>query len=168
MKQPLKAVDSLLQSIEKQFGKGAMMRLGDHKAERVPCISTGSPSLDEALGCGGYPKGPRRRGIRTGVERQDHAHAPRHRASAKRAGGVAAFVDAEHALDVHYAKNLGVNAQELLVSQPDNGEQALDIAEILVQSGAMDLVVIDSVAALVPKPSSTETWALRTWAFKHG
>ena len=150
MKQPLKAVDSLLQSIEKQFGKGAMMRLGDHKAERVPCISTGSPSLDEALGCGGYPKG---RVVEVyGPESSGKTTLTLHAiAECQAAGGVAAFVDAEHALDVHYAKNLGVNAQELLVSQPDNGEQALDITEILVKSGAIDLVVIDSVAALVPQ-----------------
>jgi len=150
MKQPLKAVDTLLQSIEKQFGKGAMMRLGDRQAERVPCIPTGCPSLDEALGCGGYPKG---RVVEVfGPESSGKTTLTLHAiAQCQAMGGVAAFIDAEHALDVHYAQNLGVNAKELLVSQPDSGEQALDIAEILVRSGAIDLVVIDSVAALVPR-----------------
>ncbi len=150
MKQPLRAVDALLQNVEKQFGKGAMMRLGDRKAERVPCIPTGSPSLDEALGCGGYPKG---RVVEIyGPESSGKTTLTLHAiAQCQAAGGVAAFIDAEHALDVHYAKNLGVNAKELLVSQPDSGEQALDIAEILVKSAAVDLVVVDSVAALVPR-----------------
>ena len=150
MKQSLKAVDALLQNVEKQFGKGAMMRLGDEKAEKVPCIPTGSPSLDEALGCGGYPKG---RVVEIfGPESSGKTTLTLHAiAQCQAMGGVAAFIDAEHALDVHYAKNLGVRPTELLVSQPDNGEQALDIAEILVRSGAVDLVVIDSVAALVPK-----------------
>lgn len=150
MKQPLKAVDALLQSVEKQFGKGAMMRLGDRKAERVPCIPTGSPSLDEALGCGGYPKG---RVVEVfGPESSGKTTLTLHAiAQCQAMGGVAAFIDAEHALDVHYASNLGVDVKELLVSQPDSGEQALDIAEILVRSGAVELIVIDSVAALVPK-----------------
>ena len=150
MKQTLKAVDQVLQSVEKQFGRGAMMRLGDRKAERVPCIPTGSPSLDVALGCGGYPKG---RVVEVfGPESSGKTTLTLHAiAQCQAAGGVAAFIDAEHALDVHYAKKLGVNAKELLVSQPDNGEQALDIAEMLVRSGAIDLVVIDSVAALVPQ-----------------
>ena len=150
MKQSLKAVDSVLLSVEKQFGKGAMMRLGDRKAERVPCIPTGSPSLDEALGCGGYPKG---RVVEVyGPESSGKTTLTLHAiAQCQAMGGVAAFIDAEHALEVHYAKTLGVDAKELLVSQPDSGEQALDIAEILVKSGAIDLVVIDSVAALVPQ-----------------
>jgi len=150
MKQPLKAIDTLLQTIEKQFGKGAMMRLGDKRAERVPCIPTGSPSLDEALGCGGYPKG---RVVEIfGPESSGKTTLTLHAiAQCQAMGGVAAFIDAEHALDVHYAKNLGVQPKDLLVSQPDSGEQALDIAEILVHSGAVDLIVIDSVAALVPK-----------------
>jgi len=150
MKQPLKAVDALLQTVEKQFGKGAMMRLGDQKAERVPCIPTGSPSLDEALGCGGYPKG---RVVEVyGPESSGKTTLTLHAiAQCQAMGGVAAFIDAEHALDIYYAKNLGVQPKELLVSQPDSGEQALDIAEILVRSGVVDLIVIDSVAALVPK-----------------
>ena len=150
MKQPLKAIDALLQTVEKQFGKGAMMRLGDQKAERVPCIPTGSPSLDEALGCGGYPKG---RVVEVyGPESSGKTTLTLHAiAQCQAMGGVAAFIDAEHALDIYYAKNLGVQPKELLVSQPDSGEQALDIAEILVRSGVVDLIVIDSVAALVPK-----------------
>jgi recombination protein RecA len=150
MKQSLKAVDAVLQNVEKQFGKGAMMRLGDQKAQKVPCIPTGSPSLDQALGCGGYPKG---RVVEIfGPESSGKTTLTLHAiAQCQEMGGVAAFIDAEHALDVHYAKNLGVRPTELLVSQPDNGEQALDIAEILVRSGAVDLVVVDSVAALVPK-----------------
>jgi recombination protein RecA len=150
MKQPLKAVDALLQTIEKQFGKGAMMRLGDRMAERVPSIPTGSPSLDEALGCGGYPKG---RVVEIfGPESSGKTTLTLHAiAQCQAMGGVAAFIDAEHALDVHYAQNLGVQPKDLLVSQPDSGEQALDIAEILVRSEAVDLVVIDSVAAPVPK-----------------
>ncbi len=150
MKQSLRAVDAVLQNVEKQFGKGAMMRLGDQKAEKVPCIPTGSPSLDQALGCGGYPKG---RVVEIfGPESSGKTTLTLHAiAQCQEMGGVAAFIDAEHALDVHYAKNLGVRPTELLVSQPDNGEQALDIAEILVRSGAIDLVVIDSVAALVPQ-----------------
>jgi recombination protein RecA len=150
MKAPLKAVDTLLKNVEKQFGKGAMMRLGDHKVDKVPTIGTGSPSLDEALGCGGYPKG---RVIEIyGPESSGKTTLTLHAiAQCQQMGGVAAFIDAEHALDVHYAQKLGVRAEELLVSQPDNGEQALDIAEILVRSATIDLVVIDSVAALVPK-----------------
>ena len=150
MKQTLKAVDTLLQHVEKQFGKGAMMRLGDQKALKVPSISTGSPSLDAALGCGGYPKG---RVVEIyGPESSGKTTLTLHAiAECQRGGGVTAFIDAEHALDVQYAKALGVDAKALLVSQPDNGEQALDIAEVLVRSGAVDLVVIDSVAALVPQ-----------------
>lgn len=150
MKQTLKAVDTLLQNVEKQFGKGAMMRLGDQKAQKVPTISSGSPSLDAALGCGGYPKG---RIVEIyGPESSGKTTLTLHAiAECQRAGGVTAFIDAEHALDVQYAKALGVDPKELLVSQPDNGEQALDIAEVLVRSGAVDLVVIDSVAALVPQ-----------------
>jgi recombination protein RecA len=126
------------------------MRLGDRKAERVPCIPTGCPSLDEALGCGGYPKG---RVVEVfGPESSGKTTLTLHAiAQCQAMGGVAAFIDAEHALDMYYAQNLGVQAQELLVSQPDSGEQALDIAELLVRSAVVDLVVIDSVAALVPK-----------------
>ena len=118
MKQPLKAVDTLLQTIEKQFGKGAMMRLGDRKAERVPCIPTGCPSLDDALGCGGYPKG---RVVEVfGPESSGKTTLTLHAiAQCQAAGGVAAFIDAEHALDIYHAQHPGVNAKDPLVSQPD-------------------------------------------------
>ncbi len=144
------AIREAVRFIEKQFGKGAIMALGHKKAEDVPVIRSGALSLDRALGCGGYPKG---RVVEVfGPESSGKTTLTLHAiAECQRAGGVAAFVDAEHALDVTYAKRLGVDTDALLVSQPDHGEQALEIAETLVRSGALDLVVIDSVAALVPK-----------------
>jgi recombination protein RecA len=150
IKEKLKAVMQAISSIEKQYGKGAIMKLGERTAEDVPAIATGSPSLDRALGCGGYPRG---RVVEVfGPESSGKTTLTLHAiAEAQRAGGVAAFIDAEHALDVHYAKALGVDINQLLVSQPDTGEQALDILETLVRSGAVDLIVVDSVAALVPK-----------------
>jgi recombination protein RecA len=148
----LKALKGALGEIEKQFGKGAVMRLEGDKAARpeVGVIPSGSLSLDIALGLGGYPKG---RIVEVyGPESSGKTTLTLHAiAEVQRAGGVAAFIDAEHALDTTYAKKLGVNMEELLVSQPDNGEQALEIAEHLVRSGAVDLVVVDSVAALVPR-----------------
>jgi recombination protein RecA len=146
-----KAIDIAVSSIEKQFGKGAIMLLGDvRNMEDTPTISSGAPSLDIALGIGGYPRG---RVIEVyGPESSGKTTLALHAvANCQRMGGVAAFIDAEHALDVTYAGKLGVNTEELLVSQPDTGEQALEIAEMLVRSGAVDIVVIDSVAALVPK-----------------
>jgi recombination protein RecA len=147
-----KALDLAVLGIEKQFGKGAIMRMEGEKAEKIELgvISSGSLSLDIALGLGGYPKG---RIVEVyGPESSGKTTLTLHAiAEAQRAGGVAAFIDAEHALDTTYAKKLGVNMEELLVSQPDNGEQALEIADMLVRSNAVDLVVIDSVAALVPK-----------------
>lgn len=146
-----KAIDVALLQIEKQFGKGSVMRLGDRVvAAGVRAISTGSISLDAALGVGGFPKG---RVIEIfGPESSGKTTLALHAtAQAQKAGGAAAFIDAEHAMDAGYAKLLGVNTDELLVSQPDNGEQALEIAEVLVRSGAIDILVIDSVAALVPK-----------------
>lgn len=137
--------------IEKQFGKGAIMRLGkESRVEAVPAISTGSIGLDAALGIGGVPRG---RVLELfGPESSGKTTLALHiTAEAQKAGGAAAFIDAEHAMDVNYAERLGVNVDDLLVSQPDTGEQALDIAETLVRSGAIDLVVVDSVAALVPK-----------------
>ncbi len=150
MKDKMKAMDSALRAIEKQFGKGAVMRLGERSTERVPTISSGCPSLDVALGCGGYPRG---RVIEIyGPEASGKTTLTLHAiAECQKAGGTAAFIDAEHALDVQYAKALGVDPESLLVSQPDNGEQALEITETLVRSGTLDLIVIDSVAALVPK-----------------
>ncbi|HKJ94182.1 MAG TPA: recombinase RecA [Gammaproteobacteria bacterium] len=146
-----KALGVALGQIEKQFGKGAVMRMGDARAVRnVPVISTGSLALDVALGVGGLPRGrvveiygPESSG-KTTLTLQAIAEA-------QKAGGTAAFVDAEHALDPDYAEKLGVNVDELLVSQPDTGEQALEIADMLVRSGAVDIVVVDSVAALTPK-----------------
>ncbi len=150
VKDKLKAMDHAMQSIEKQFGKGAIMRLGERDAQDVPVFSSGCVSLDNALGTGGYPRG---RVVEIyGPESSGKTTLTLHAiAECQKAGGTAAFIDAEHALDTSYAQALGVNINELLVSQPDNGEQALEIAETLVRSGAVDLVVIDSVAALVPK-----------------
>ena len=145
-----KALASALSQIEKQFGKGTVMRMGDKAAEPIDAVSTGSFALDMALGIGGLPRGrvveiygPESSG-KTTLTLQAIA-------SCQRAGGTAAFVDAEHALDPTYAEKLGVNVDDLLVSQPDTGEQALEITDMLVRSGAVDMVVIDSVAALTPK-----------------
>ena len=145
-----KAVDSAISSIERQFGKGSIMRLGEAEAPKIRTISTGSIGLDVALGVGGVPRG---RVVEVyGPESSGKTTLALHLiAEAQRAGGVAAFIDAEHALDINYAAALGVKVDELLVSQPDFGEQALEIAETLVRSGALAIVVIDSVAALVPK-----------------
>jgi recombination protein RecA len=150
LKEKLKALDEALRNIEKSYGKGSIMKLGERVVEQVPVISTGCPSLDVALGCGGYPRG--RVTEIYGPEASGKTTLTLHAiAECQKAGGVAAFIDAEHALDVVYAKKVGVDATSLLVSQPDNGEQALEIAETLVRSGAVDLVVVDSVAALVPQ-----------------
>ena len=146
-----KALETALQQLDKQFGKGAIMKLGDAGAQmNVEAISTGSISLDLATGIGGGPKG---RIVEIyGPESSGKTTLTLHViAEAQRAGGKAAFIDAEHALDPVYAKNLGVNVGELLVSQPDTGEQALEICDMLARSGALDIIVIDSVAALVPK-----------------
>jgi recombination protein RecA len=146
-----KMLDVTLQQIEKQFGKGAVMKLGEHPAGAgIGVISTGSIALDVALGVGGIPRG---RVIEVfGPEGSGKTTVTLHMiAEAQRGGGIAAFIDAEHALDPTYAHALGVNIDELLVSQPDSGEQALEIADMLVRSGSLDLVVIDSVAALVPR-----------------
>jgi len=146
-----KAIDMALTQIEKQFGKGSIMRLGDRiDTAGVQSISTGSISFDAALGVGGFPKG---RVVEIfGPESSGKTTIALHAiAQAQKAGGSAAFIDAEHAMDASYAKMLGVNTDELLVSQPDSGEQALEIAEVLVRSGAIDILVVDSVAALVPR-----------------
>jgi recombination protein RecA len=147
----LKAIEMAVGQIEKQFGKGSIMRLGQKDAvAQIPAISTGAVSLDYALGIGGMPRGrvieifgPESSG-KTTLALQVIAEA-------QKTGGMAAFVDAEHALDAQYAKKLGVDLENLLVSQPDNGEQALEIVEVLVRSGGVDVVVVDSVAALVPR-----------------
>lgn len=145
-----KALDAALVQIERQFGKGTVMRMGDQERVAIPSISTGSLGLDIALGIGGLPKGriveiygPESSG-KTTLTLQVIAEA-------QKAGGTAAFIDAEHALDPQYAEKLGVHVDDLIVSQPDTGEQALEVAEMLVRSGAVDVLVIDSVAALTPK-----------------
>ena len=150
LKERVRAIEMAVGQIEKQFGKGSIMRLGQKDAVAVPSISTGAISLDYALGVGGVPRGrvvevfgPESSG-KTTLALQVIAQA-------QKAGGMAAFVDAEHALDAVYAQKLGVNLEDLLVSQPDNGEQALEIVEVLVRSGSVDVVVVDSVAALVPR-----------------
>ena len=145
-----KALDAAMGQIEKQFGKGSVMKLGDFSAMNVEAIPTGSLGLDIALGIGGIPRG---RIIEIfGPESSGKTTLALHViAEAQKMGGEAAFIDAEHALDPVYAKHLGVNIDELIVSQPDTGEQALEIAEALVRSGALDVIVVDSVAALVPK-----------------
>ena len=145
-----KALDAALAGIEKQFGKGSVMRLGDDTRAPLEVIPTGAISLDIALGLGGLPRG---RVVEIyGPESSGKTTVALHAvASAQRAGGIVAFIDAEHALDPEYAKALGVDTDALLVSQPDSGEQALEIADMLIRSGALDLIVIDSVAALVPR-----------------
>ena len=145
-----KALKMALDKIEKDFGKGSIMKLGDRPSVQVDCIPTGALALDIALGVGGVPRG---RIIEIyGPESSGKTTLAQHIvAEAQKRGGIAAFIDAEHALDPEYARNLGVNVDELLISQPDTGEQALEIAEELVRSGAIDVIVIDSVAALVPK-----------------
>jgi recombination protein RecA len=145
-----KALETALLQIERQFGKGSVMRLGEETRAPVEVIATGSISLDVALGIGGYPRG---RIIEIyGPESSGKTSLALHAvANAQKAGGIAAFIDAEHALDPDYAQKLGVDTDALLVSQPDTGEQALEIADMLIRSGAIDIIVIDSVAALVPK-----------------
>ena len=145
-----KALEAALTQIERQFGKGTVMRMGDRERVAIPAISTGSLGLDIALGIGGLPKGriceiygPESSG-KTTMTLQVIAEA-------QKAGGTAAFIDAEHALDPIYAEKLGVQMDDLIMSQPDTGEQALEVAEMLVRSGAVDVLVVDSVAALTPK-----------------
>jgi len=149
-KEKLKALQLTMDKIEKSYGKGAIMKLGDRAVEDVPAIPSGSIGLDIALGVGGYPKG---RIVEIfGPESSGKTTLAIHAiAEAQKAGGIAAIIDAEHAFDPYYAKRLGVNIDELLISQPDNGEQALEIADNLIRSGAVDIIVIDSVAALTPK-----------------
>ncbi len=149
-KEKQRAISSAISQIEKQFGKGSIMKMGEAPRGRVPAIPSGSLALDAALGVGGMPRG---RAIEIfGPESSGKTTLAQHTiAQAQRLGGTAAFIDAEHAIDIDYSSKLGVNIDELLVSQPDTGEQALDIAEMLIRSGALDILVIDSVAALVPR-----------------
>ncbi len=145
-----KKLDTVFSQIEKQFGEGSLMKLGSDQVKKIPAISTGALSIDLALGIGGVPKG---RVIEIyGPESSGKTTLSLHiAAEAQKSGGVAAFIDAEHALDPIYASSLGVDVDELLVSQPDTGEQALEIANMLIDSEGVDVVVIDSVAALVPQ-----------------
>jgi recombination protein RecA len=149
-KDKAKAIDSVISKVNKQYGEGALMKLGTKKTIDVPVIPTGSLSLDAALGIGGIPRG---RAIEIyGMEASGKTTLALHiAAESQRKGGTVAFIDVEHALDPKYARTLGVNTEDLLISQPDTGEEALEIAEMLVRSGAVDLITIDSVAALVPK-----------------
>ena len=146
----MKILQSTLEKIEKNYGKGSVMKLGDQASVKVDVISTGSINLDAALGVGGFPKG---RIIEIfGPESSGKTTLAIHAiAECQKNGGIAAFIDAEHAFDSFYAKKLGVDIDNLLVSQPDNGEQALEIADNLIRSGAIDIIVVDSVAALTPK-----------------
>ncbi len=146
----IQAAETAIDEIKQRFGEGAIMKFGEIKKQQVPCIPTGCLSIDLALGVGGLPKG---RVVEIyGAEASGKTTLSQHAvATVQRLGGVAAFVDAEHALDPDYAKKIGVKVDELLISQPDNGEQALEIVETLVRSGGVDLVVIDSVAALTPR-----------------
>ena len=148
--QKMKALQAAMAKIEKDFGKGAIMKMGDEKVENVEVIPTGSIGLNAALGVGGYPKG---RIIEIyGPESSGKTTLAIHAiAECQKAGGVAAFIDAEHAFDRFYAEKLGVDIDNLLISQPDNGEQALEIADQLIRSSAVDLLIVDSVAALTPK-----------------
>ena len=149
-KEKLKALELTLGKIEKDFGKGTIMKMGDQAIENVPSIPSGSIALDMALGVGGYPRG---RIVEIyGPESSGKTTLTLHAiAEAQKAGGIAAFIDAEHAFDRFYAEKLGIDVENLLISQPDNGEQALEIADHLIRSGAIDIIVIDSVAALTPK-----------------
>ena len=146
----LKVLSAVMDKIEKDFGKGAIMKMSDRAGDKVPVIPSGSVTIDHALGIGGYPKG---RIIEIfGPESSGKTTLAIHAiAEAQKAGGIAAFIDAEHAFDSTYAQKLGVDIDDLLISQPDNGEQALEIADHLIRSSAIDIVVIDSVAALTPK-----------------
>ncbi len=161
----LKALGAAMDAIKKQYGDGSIMKLGDSRHQPIEAISTGAITLDLALGVGGLPRG---RIIEIyGPESSGKTTLAQHvAAEVQKRGGIAAIVDAEHALDPEYARALGVNVEELLISQPDTGEQALEITEQLVRSGAVDLVIIDSVAALVPKQKSKAKWVTACRACK--
>lgn len=150
----------------KNYGKGSIMKLGDESVENIEVIPTGSIALNAALGVGGYPKG---RVIEIyGPESSGKTTLAIHAiAEAQKSGGIAAFIDAEHAFDRFYAEKLGVDVENLWISQPDNGEQALEIAEQLIRSSAVDIIVIDSVAALTRKRKSKAIWVTARWGYKH-
>jgi len=162
------SLDTVLAQIKKQYGDGAIVRLGDESSlKAIPCISTGALTLDIALGIGGIPRG---RVIEIfGPESSGKTTLVSHIiANVQKEGGTAAFIDTEHALDPGYAKKIGVDLDNLLVSQPDSGEEALNICETLVKSGSLDVVVVDSVAALAPRASSMAKWASRMSACRRG
>ena len=162
----LAALQTAMSKIEKQFGKGSIMRLGDQTREKVAVIPSGSIKLDSVLGVGGYPRG---RIIEIyGQESSGKTTLALHAiAECQKQGGCAVFIDAEHALDTAYASSLGVDVDSLYLSQPDNGEQAMQIADQVISSGAVDIIVIDSVAALPPKPKSRARWATARWVSRH-
>ena len=162
-----KAVETAVAQIEKEFGKGAIMKLGSREVQEVGIISTTCISVDTALGIGGLPRG--RVTEIYGPESSGKTTLALHViAEAQRKGGMAAFIDAEHAVDPEYCRKLGVDVDNLLISQPDSGEQALEISEMLVRSGALDVIVIDSVAALVPKAELEARWATATSGCRRG
>ena len=158
----LKALQLTLDRLDKTYGKGTVMKMGDVSESEIEVISTGSLGLDYALGVGGYPKG---RVIEIyGPESSGKTTLTLHAiAECQKAGGIAAFIDAEHAFDRFYAQNLGVNINDLIISQPDHGEQALEITDNLIRSGAVDIIVIDSVAALTPKVRLRVKWVIQKW-----
>ena len=160
-----KALDTALAQIERQFGKGSVMKMSERQNQVVEVIPTGSIGLDIALGIGGLPRG---RVVEIyGPESSGKPTLTVHAiANAQKAGGICAFIDAEHAFDSEYAKKLGVDIDALLVSQPDTGEQALEIMDMLIRSGALDLVVVDSVAALVLAQKLKARWVIHTWVYK--
>lgn len=159
------ALDAALKKIEKNFGKGSIMRMGEKVDTQVSTVSSGSLALDEALGVGGYPRG---RIVEIyGPESSGKTTVALHAvAEVQKQGGTAAYIDAENAMDPKYATALGVNIDDLLLSQPDTGEQGLEIADALVSSGAVDILVVDSVAALVPRAEIEAKWVTPTLAYK--
>ena len=156
--------ETTMEKIDKTYGKGTIMKLGDTMLEPVEVISTGSLGVDLALGVGGFPKG---RVVEIyGPESSGKTTLALHAiAESQKKGGIAAFIDAEHAFDKLYAQNLGVDVENLLISQPDNGEQALEIAENLIRSGAIEILVIDSVAALLPRQKLKARWVIQKWDY---
>ena len=161
------ALKNVIAQIEKQYGQGAIMQMDEHKYSKIEGINTGSPSLDIALGGKGIPRG--RVTELFGPESSGKTTLALHIiANAQKAGGVAAFIDAEHALDTTWAKKLGVDVSSLLVSQPDTGEEALEIVEMLIRSNSIDVIVVDSVAALPRKLRSKVKWAAAIWACRQG
>ena len=165
-KEKLKVLQAAIERIDKTYGKGTIMRMGEEAIEPVEAIQTGSISLDIALGINGLPKG---RVIEIyGPESSGKTTLAIHAiANVQKNGGIAAYIDAEHAFDRFYAQKLGCDIENLLISQPDNGEQALEIADNLIRSGAIDIIVIDSVAALTPRAKLKAKWVILKWDCRH-